>query len=117
MSTEKFAQEQDRVPTRRLAVIGLVGLVVFGVGALWTSTVQRGANGTIRTDISARPALAGEPEIGMVYQQRFDRSIAAVKNDDARRRLESTGWADRDAGRIHVPIEQAMEAVVRQGKP
>jgi hypothetical protein len=113
---DKLQQEPDRVPTRRLAAIGMVGLVVFAGGALWSSTVQRGATGSVRSDTAPRPALAGQREVGMVYQPRFDEGIAAAKNEEARRRLDSAGWVDRDAGVAHVPIEQAMDIVARRGK-
>ena len=116
MTTKKFLQEPDRVPTRRLASIGLAGLLVFSVGAIWATSVQRAATGSVRSDTAPRPALAGQPEIGMVYQQRFAESIAAAKNDEARRRLESAGWVDRDAGVVRIPIEQAMDIVAQRGK-
>jgi hypothetical protein len=116
MTERRFLQEPDRVPVRRLVFIGLLGLFVFGLGALWAAIVERGATGSLRGDTAPRPSLAGQREIGMVYQRRFDASIAAAKNDEARRRLESAGWVDRDAGVVHVPIEQAMEIVARRGR-
>jgi hypothetical protein len=33
------------------------------------------------------------------------------------RRLNSAGWVDREAGRVHIPIEQAMRAVAAEGIP
>ena len=33
------------------------------------------------------------------------------------RRLNSAGWQDRGAGTVHIPIEQAMRAVAREGIP
>jgi len=113
---EKLVQEPDRVPTRRIVIIGLIGLVVFGAGAYWAATVQRGATGSVRSDTAQRPALAGQREVGMVYQPEFEESIAAAHDEEARRRLESAGWVDRDGGVVHVPIEQAMELVVHRGK-
>jgi hypothetical protein len=116
MTHDPFEQEPDRVSARRLAAIGVAGVIVFGLGALWASTVQRGVTGSVRSDTAPRPALAGRREVGMVYQTRFGESIAAAKNEEARRRLESAGWVDRDGGVVHVPIEQAMEIVARRGK-
>jgi hypothetical protein len=116
MTEKKFLQEPDRVPARRLASIGLAGLLVFSVGAMWATSVQRGATGSVRGDTAPRPALAGKDEVGMVYQPRFAGSIAAAKNDEARRRLSGAGWVDRDAGVVHVPIERAMEIVAQRGK-
>jgi hypothetical protein len=112
---EKLEQEPDRVPTRRVAAVGLAGLLVFGAGALWAAGVLRGATGSARSDAAPRPALAGEPEVGMVFQQPFDEGIAAAHDASARRRLEGAGWVDRDAGVAHVPIDLAMDLVVRRG--
>jgi F0F1-type ATP synthase membrane subunit c/vacuolar-type H+-ATPase subunit K len=117
MSTWKsFKQEPDRVSARRLAAIGVAGLLVFGVGALGAASVQRSAHGTVRGSVSRPPEVAGKVEVGMVLQPPFGDSIAAAKNEEARRRLETSGWVDRDAGTVHVPIEQAMEIIARRGK-
>ena len=32
-------------------------------------------------------------------------------------RLNSAGWVDRASGRVHIPIDQAMQAVAREGIP
>ena len=114
---DKLEQEPDRVPTRRLALIGLAGLVVFAGAALWSSRVQLGLTGTIHSDTAGRADHAGAREVGMVYQRPFDReNIAAAKNEEARQRLGSAGWVDREHGVVRVPIEQAMEIVARRGK-
>jgi len=113
---DKLAQEIDRVPVRRVVLVGVAGLVVFAVGGTWAVTLQRGATGSVRSGVTSSPAAhAGEPEVGMVYQQPFAKPIAAAKQASARERLESTGWVDRDAGVVHVPIEQAMDLVVARG--
>ena len=113
---DELRQEPDRVPARRLAAIGVAALLVFTGGVLWSATVQRGVTGSVRNDTAPRPALAGRQEVGLVYQPRFDASIAGAKNEEARRRLGSAGWVDRDAGVVHIPIEQAMDLVVQRGK-
>lgn len=114
---DELAQEPDRVPTRRLALIGVAGLLVFAGAALWSSRVQLGLTGSIRSDTAGRAEHAGEREVGMVYQRPFDEeSIAAAKNEEARRRLGTAGWVDRERGVVRVPIEQAMEIVARRGK-
>lgn len=113
---DELHQEPDQVSTRRLAAIGVAGLLVFTGAALWSATVQRGITGSVRSDAAPRPALAGQQQVGMVYQVRFDASIAAVKNEEARRRLGGAGWVDRDAGVVHIPIEQAMDLIAQRGK-
>jgi hypothetical protein len=114
---DKLEQEPDRVPTRRITLIGVVGLLVFGGAALWSSRVQLGLSGTIHSNTAGRAEHAGEREVGMVYQRPFEReNIAAARSAAARERLESVGWVDRERGVVHVPIEQAMEIIARRGK-
>jgi hypothetical protein len=114
---DKLEQEPDRVPTRRLALIGIAGLLVFAGAALWSSRVQLGLSGSIHSDTAGRADHAGEREVGMVYQRPFEKeSIAAARSEDARKRLGSAGWVDRERGLVRVPIEQAMEIVARRGK-
>jgi len=117
MTEKKFLQEPDRVPARRIATLGLAGLLVFGVGALGSTAVQRSATGSVRSDTAPRPELAGQREVAMVYQPRFDRSLAAVHDDEARRRLSSAAWVDRDAGVVRIPIEEAMEIMAHRAEP
>ena len=116
MTRKAFVQEPDRVPTWRLARIGVAALVAFAIGAAWAASVQRTSTGSVRGDTAPRPRAAGAPEVGMVFQGRFAASIANAKNDEARRRLTSAGWVDRDAGVVHVPIELSMDLVVQRGK-
>jgi hypothetical protein len=36
---------------------------------------------------------------------------------EQQRRLENYGWVDREAGVVRVPIEEAMQAILRAGLP
>ena len=49
---DEIKQEIDRVPVRRLVVIGLAGLLVFGAGTVWAVSVQRGAVGSVRSGVT-----------------------------------------------------------------
>jgi hypothetical protein len=114
---DQVEQEPDRVPTRRITLIGVAGLLVFGGAALWSSRVQLGLSGTIHSNTAGRAEHAGEREVGMVYQRPFEKeNIAAAKRAEGQKRLESSGWVDRERGLVHVPIDQAMEIVARRGK-
>ena len=61
------------------------------------------------------PVQIGQTEIGIVDQQPFDVSRAVQQyRDDREQRLESWGWIDRKAGTVHMPIDRAMELVVKE---
>jgi hypothetical protein len=63
------------------------------------------------------PRQIGQNEIGIVDQVPFDVTRALeIYRDDRNRRLESWGWVDRKAGLVHMPIEEAMDAVVKEQK-
>lgn len=113
---DKLEQEQDLVPTRRIVVIGVIGLCVFVGAGVWSATVQRELTGTNRSDTAGRAEHAGEREVGNVFQRPFDKeNISAERKLEARKRLDSAGWVDRERGVVHIPIEQAMEIVARKG--
>ncbi|MCO6187782.1 hypothetical protein [Rhizobium sp. L1K21] len=49
-------------------------------------------------------------------QVRPGKEGAALRRRNAAR-LEGLGWADEAAGRVHIPIERAMELIAREGWP
>jgi hypothetical protein len=61
------------------------------------------------------PAQIGQREIGIVEQVPFDVTHALqIYRSDRLRRLEHWGWVDRKAGIVHMPIEEAMDLVVKE---
>jgi hypothetical protein len=63
------------------------------------------------------PRQIGQTEIGIVDQVPFDVTRAyQTYRDDRNARLESWGWVDRKAGLVHMPIEEAMDRVVKEAK-
>jgi hypothetical protein len=63
------------------------------------------------------PAQMGQAEIGIVDQVPFDvtRAAQAYRKDEVDR-LSSWGWIDRKQGTVHMPIDRAMELVLREQK-
>ncbi len=111
--------EEDRVPTLRLAAIGIGALVLF-VGASLTSVWVMDAQ--IREALPdgppAMPSELGKQKIGIVEQQLFENATRWTDERDAqRRKLESYGWVDRKAGVVHIPVDRAMDLVVQGGSP
>jgi hypothetical protein len=104
-------QEEDRVAVGKIIVIAVVSLAIFGVGVIWSIAIQRDQMGSIVSHSNpAGPAMAGAPEVGIVYQWPFNLSqYANEKAAITKGRLEHYGWVDKNAKVVHIPIEQAME--------
>jgi hypothetical protein len=109
-------QEEDRVAIGKIIVIAVVSLAIFGVGVIWSVSIQRNEMGSIiSSSHPAGPAMAGAPEVGIVYQWPFNLSqYGAEKAAVTKGRLSRYGWVDKNAKVVHIPIEQAMEKWVSQ---
>ncbi len=109
-------QEEDRIATGKIVITAIVSLSIFGVGALWSISIQRAENKTIVSQLHpAGPAQAGAPEVGIVYQWPF--AVSQFANDKAavtKGRLERYGWVDKSAKVVRIPIEEAMKKYVSQ---
>lgn len=57
-----------------------------------------------QTPVYPEPRLQSDPAVDL---QKFLKSERA--------RLNSTGWADREHGIAHIPIDEAMQRIVQQG--
>lgn len=59
------------------------------------------------------------PNLGVnaVHLQTDPQGDLAALRDKWNRQLHSTGWIDRDAGIVHVPISQAKRLLVENGLP
>ncbi len=111
-------QEPDRPNLPRVVAIGVVTLIVFGLGVLSSWLTMHLELEAVAPNGIAIPSALGRSQIGMVDQKLFAeqpeaRRIAARK----RRQLESWGWVDRSRGRIHVPIEVAMQRIAKGERP
>jgi hypothetical protein len=108
--------EEDRVPTGSILFVGIASLVLFFLASA-------GAVSYLRVRQGERPPLPIPPEvgrskIGMVEQQLFEVAVRGERDRAVRlERLRSYGWVDRGAGVAHVPIDRAMELVVRGVRP
>jgi hypothetical protein len=108
--------EEDRISTGPILWVGIGSLVVFFFASLAATTY-------LRLKVGERPALpipaeVGQSKIGLVEQQLFDRSFRGERQwKDKLDRLGSWGWADRERGVVHMPIERAMELTVQGVRP
>lgn len=108
--------EEDRIDAAKIIAVGVAALVVFFVGSLAATGYLR-----LREERHQGPPLpaeVGQSKIGLVEQQIFELTVRGQRDRAAKlRRLDSYGWADRDAGLVHLPIEEAMALVVKGVRP
>jgi hypothetical protein len=109
-------QEEDRIAIGKIVITAIISLVIFGIGALWSISIQRDQMGSIvASSHPAGPAMAGAPEVGIVYQWPFNLShYGAEKAAETKGRLAHYGWVDKNAKVVHIPIDQAIDKWVSQ---
>ena len=112
-------QEPEGLPAVRLVAIGFIFLVIFSFATFWSVRILRSEEEKIGVSEEAipKPPEIGKPQIGIVNQRLFELQLEAKqKRDEQLARLNSYGWVDRDKQIIHIPIDQAMEKLVREPK-
>lgn len=105
--------------TRDVSVRGVVITAAIVAGALiaallltwWVKELSEPVPGADRPLLPAAPPVPG-PRLQVAPPQDLE-SFMAEKLEH----LDSYGWISRDAGIGHIPIDQAMERVARDGIP
>ncbi|HKX46497.1 MAG TPA: hypothetical protein VJP77_07330 [Planctomycetota bacterium] len=92
------AAARDTTPASRLALIGTVGVVITIVTVLLLQVLYyRGENAQFRSKVVEVPYHEAVEVLGA-----------------QRAELAGYGWVDREAGTVHVPIEDAMREVAER---
>ena len=112
--------EPDHIGTPRILAVGVAALIFFGV-ASW-ATIRLGYDRThaevLPDGPAAQPTEIGRNKIGIVEQRLFSLSVEPTDwRKSQLERLHGWGWADRPAGLIHVPVEEAMARVAKGERP
>jgi hypothetical protein len=109
-------QEEDALPSGRVARIGLAGILVGAVGVVvagvWMA-MSVGPAALNREQVAPPPSAPrqiSEVEQTPILQARDGQDLREAQ----RRELEGLGWVDRDAGLAHIPIERAMDLVATE---
>ncbi|ABF91636.1 hypothetical protein MXAN_3870 [Myxococcus xanthus DK 1622] len=102
--------EPRMLPTRHIAGVGCAWLFVVGIALL---LIRWSVREYAPWAPAGFPPTLGVSEVADVNQRLFKREDAAPRLREAQRaRLRGYGWVDRDAGVIHIPVEQALEQVL-----
>ncbi|MDX1521047.1 MAG: hypothetical protein R3264_05435 [Anaerolineae bacterium] len=97
--------------------IGIAVLIAISIG------VVLGLLGLFQTQLTdsrpvARPLVDTEqlPVTGPRLQADPERDLRQLQAADEAA-LTTYGWVDKEAGKVHIPIDQAMEMLLEQGLP
>ena len=113
--TERPATGEPSTRALRVIVgVGLGAIVIFAVGIAGAAFLQLRVTGWLRPPRAVPEAFVTRPEVGPVDKLPFEFEPVLSRRDRQRERLESYGWVDRERGIAHVPIEVAMDEVVRE---
>jgi hypothetical protein len=121
-STEQMTpppeQAEESIHWGKVIGVGVGALALFTVATLVSYKVMAVREKELQPlGPDPLPRQIGQNEVGIVDQVPFDITRALqIYRDDRNRRLESWGWVDRKAGTVHMPIEQAMDQVVKEAK-
>lgn len=97
--------------------IGALLLMLLAVGGLMDQLFRLLTRGRERPAAATAPQLAerlprSEPPLRADLSQEL-KDLQAEERD----RLNSYGWVDRDAELVHIPIDRAMDLLLKQGLP
>lgn len=114
----KIAQEEDRVPGRRILIAMAVSLVLSALGVLCAWGLAVSEPGVPRvsapSDIHPLVPLPAAKDIEQARRELFaERPLGADLRAPKELRLQRYGWVDERAGVIHIPIARAMELYVQ----
>ena len=108
---ERARHEPTDVHVARVlgAAAGIAGAVVLALAIAW------GMSAMLHADRNGANSAAPVYVDGPVLQTAAGAELEAFRAEK-RERLESYGWADRRAGRAHIPIERAMELEAKEDR-
>jgi len=110
------AQAEEGIAWGGVLGVGFGSIVVFAIAILIVVKVLHAREKELQpAGPDPLPAQLGQAEIGIVDQAPFDVTRALqIYRRDRTARLQSWGWVDRSAGVVHMPIEDAMDLVVKE---
>ncbi len=109
-------QDPDRVPGRLVVVAAIVVVVTIAVSVVAVVLMTGELRGKLRSNPQGAAWEEHIPaQVGHVESAPFgDATDAEREALAAREHLASFGWVDRTRGRVHVPIDVAMDLYLQQ---
>jgi|HubBroStandDraft_6_1064221.scaffolds.fasta_scaffold1536893_2 hypothetical protein len=111
-------QEDDVVCATTLLKVGVTSLVVGVVGVFFSSVVLVAATHAPKPSLAGSGGLAPmQTDLSQVEQTPiWDARGGEDRREAQTRELERWGWVDRNAGVANIPIDRAMDLVVRESR-
>jgi hypothetical protein len=107
------AAEEDHLSLGKVVWVGVAALVLFVIGGFGAYIIQTRTERAAQPEgTSPTPAAIGQYEIGIVNQRLFDVDSHAVTKISAQQLALKNGWGEKPGQVVHVPIDQAMDAVI-----
>lgn len=102
-------QESERVPGRPLAEAGVLTLIVTIACVLVAWWLGECGAAQLRATHSADQGDAPEEIGGIESGLLDDATVGELRRAALRERLNRWGWVDRSRGRVHVPVDVAID--------
>ena len=110
--------EDKNLPYRKIIGVGIGSIVIFALGIFWSTALLHSATKEMEP-VGPPPIPPGvsQYEVGIVNQRPFSLDQrAAEKRLQQMNRLNTYGWLDRQSGVVHIPIDVAMDMLVKEQK-
>lgn len=112
---QAISPENENLPVGKIAAVAIVSCTCFALAVLWAVGILHGVveETQQQTGVVHKAEAIGRPEIGMVDQQLYQVEHRANELTQAKLgKLEQYGWVSRKDQLIHIPITEAMKAVI-----
>lgn len=114
------AFEASDLDSRQLLKLGIGFVIALALVLLVTTLLQYGWMGYVAPFAAQAPNLNPPPQVTLPAEPRVE-AIPGITYDQLypreREQLDSYGWVNQSAGVVHIPIERAMDLLLRRGLP
>jgi hypothetical protein len=108
-------QDPDRVPGRVVALGAVIVVATIILSVVVVLVLTEAWRGRISTSAGGASVGRVPSEVNHLESGPFDRRTDGERDAlAARSRLGGYGWVDRARGRVHVPIDVAMELLLAE---